>query len=76
MVNSVRAKFAVERVESNGEYAVVELRAVTRDDTPENKAFWKYTPSGFVQMTITNPDAVGFFEVRQEYYLDFIPAGE
>lgn len=40
-------------------------------DTDENKKFWKYTPSGQVNVTTVTD---GTFEVGREYYLDFNPA--
>lgn len=70
----VRAKFYVDRVASGDGNTLVELWAITREDTEENKAFWKYTPSGFIQMTITNPAAVSQFKEGAEYYIDFTPA--
>ena len=48
----------------------VVLRAVY-GDSEENKTFSKWTPSAHLQINITNPDASSYFEVGQEYYLDF-----
>lgn len=35
----------------------------------ENKTFWKYTPSGKIELGTVHVDA---FEIRKEYYIDFI----
>jgi len=39
----------------------------------ENKSWSKWTPSGRLEVTITNPDAQKF-EAGKCYYLDFSPA--
>lgn len=67
----VRAKFYVDSVKPyNDEATTVLLRAVV-SGSEENKSFWKYTPSGEIQMTISNPNALAQFVVGQEYYVDF-----
>lgn len=48
----------------------VTLSAVMGD---ENKKWSRYTPSGHLEMTITNPVALARFEVGKDYYLDFTP---
>lgn len=42
------------------------LTAVTAT-SEENKRWAKYTPSGRLELTITNPAAFGFFEPGDEY---------
>jgi hypothetical protein len=37
----------------------------------ENKTFWKYTPSGKLEMQIDNPLAVAGLRLGAEYYLEF-----
>lgn len=37
----------------------------------ENKFFWKYTPSGRVEVTIDNPEAFKQFEDFGEFYVTF-----
>jgi hypothetical protein len=71
----MRAKFRVSHIilDATGDIAV-QLYPVTGNE--ENKRFWKWTPSGSLAMTITNPEASSFFEVGKEYYLDFTPADE
>lgn len=73
---SVRAKFTCHTV---AHYAYgrkkVSLTPVTAiPPTEENKAFWKATPSGQIEMTIDNPDAAMQFEPGKAYYVDFTPA--
>ncbi len=41
------------------------------DASEEDKAFWKYTPSGSLEMTIDNPPASELFEIGTAYYLTF-----
>jgi hypothetical protein len=68
---SVRAKFkCCSKTELIGGSGRVEFYAVT-NGSDENKTFWKYTPSGKVEMQIDNPEAFKMFEVGKEYYVDF-----
>lgn len=43
-------------------------------DTEENKNFFKWTPSGKIEIGILNPEAAKQFEIGKEYYIDFTPA--
>ena len=52
---------------------LVKLRAVY-GDSPENKEWSKFTPSGELSITITNPDAYGKLSNGHEFYIDFTPA--
>lgn len=75
----VRAKFKVwsvkQHIDKDGAVTGidVELGAVT-SGSEENKAFWQYTPSGQIKMTITNPAVFDFFRPDMEFYSDFTPA--
>ena len=40
----------------------------------ENKSFSKWTPSGRLELSITNQNVFGKFVEGQEYYLDITPA--
>ncbi len=81
---TVRAKFWVKEIKHahqgppNAVYADVKLApcygAYPGGDSEENKSFAKYTPSGEITLGITNPDAIGFFELGKAYYIDFTPA--
>ena len=52
----------------------IRLEAVYNDGDKENESWSKYTPSGQVVMTVTNPSAVDAFELGEFYYVDFIKA--
>lgn len=51
----------------------VELGAVT-GQSGENQQFFLATPVGRIELSVTNPDAVGFFQPGKSYYVDFTPA--
>jgi hypothetical protein len=77
----VRAKFAVSNILKD-QYGsvVVKLYAVCKGDesSPENESFSNSTPSGNVELYITNPAASEFFEklTGKYVYLDFTPVVE
>lgn len=74
----VRAKFRVEsyetRLESNKPDAA-ELRSVKLSvvygDSEENKKYFKWTPSGSIQIGMLNPEAWKQFPLGAEVYVDF-----
>ena len=73
---SIRARFRVQSVKKlAGETTIIELSAVM-GATGDNVSWSKYTPSGALTLTVTNPDAAALFEGRlgKDYYLDFTPA--
>ena len=41
-----------------------------------NKEWSAATPSGAIQLTITNPEAINRFELGKHYFVDFTPADE
>ncbi len=75
----VRAKFSVAPVfkDKNGN-VLIKLWAVYKGDesSPENESFSNSTPSGNVDMYVTNPAAAEFFEnlAGKYVYLDFTEA--
>ena len=74
---TTRSKFKCTAVETDDRFPDgnnVKLEAVT-SGSEENKSFWKYTPSGSIQMFITNKKAVELFVAGKEYYVDFSKAG-
>lgn len=83
-MNTVRAKFFVEDIRHNDvpgtdQYATISMKPVFgtyADGDPEgtNKSWSKWTPSGHLSITITNPSAIDAFEKGKAYYLDFTPA--
>jgi hypothetical protein len=70
-MKTVRAKFIVV---AKGVEGTVKLSAVySSDPDHENTAFWNATPSGTIDMFITNKTAFAGFELGKEYYVDFTP---
>jgi hypothetical protein len=69
----IRAKFECGEARRDDEYGNEHVRffAVCGDD---NKPWSTYTPSGTVEMTISNPGAQGRFKPGACYYLDFSEA--
>jgi hypothetical protein len=81
MPGKVRAKFSVQQVfQAKTTDGSIYSENVTLspvyspDPNTENAAFWKATPSGRIDLYISNPDAFGRFEQGAEYYVDFTPA--
>lgn len=70
-----RAKFTCESILLLGNQRKVTLRAVS-GGTPEDNQFSKWTPSGVVEIYISNPSAFDVFEVGKKYYADFSKADE
>jgi hypothetical protein len=71
-LNKMRAKFVCSKVDkSEGQETVYASPVVSGSE--ENKSFSKYTPSGSLSITITNPDAFGFISQGAEFYVDFTP---
>lgn len=85
----VRAKFVVTEVsqrmqhvpkekDSKGNWRyeekpidTVRMSPVTGD---ANSKFWTASPSGSLELSMTNPDAAGTFKLGQHYYVDFSEA--
>ena len=43
----------------------------SKDDTAENKLFWKYTPAGSFKFATINAEAAKMFKFGHEYYVTF-----
>jgi hypothetical protein len=72
MSKTIRAKFNVTSITEYGNDGGrnVKLQAVI-GGSEENNDFWKYTPSGSIEIHVSNPDLeIGF----GEYYVDFTKA--
>ena len=75
----VRAKFTVSNIlkDQYGQ-VVVKFYAVYKGDesSPENESFSNSTPAGNVELTLTNPAAIEFFEklAGKYVYLDITEA--
>lgn len=78
----VRAKFYVSEVKQSrtnwgsqeGELlTTVKLQPVT-GNSEENKSFFRWTPSGSIDLGTVNPAVVEQFHIGDEFYIDFTPA--
>ena len=76
----VRAKFKVDSIHLNLYGKGEELRSVnltpvySNDPASENAQFWRFTPTGKIELGTINPEAWKQFELGKEYYIDFTPA--
>lgn len=43
-------------------------------NSPDNEKYFKYTPSGTINISLINEDTANKFTPGKEYYLDFIEA--
>lgn len=73
----VRAKMKVQQVttfESGAERvnfsAVCKPNGYPADGTDEDNTFALFTPSGSLELTISNPAIAGQFKAGQKYYID------
>lgn len=77
---AVRAKFVcrwIDTDKADDELKTIHLDAVySPDPLSDNGKFWKWTPSGTIQLTTVNESAWQQFEQNKEYYVDFIPVVE
>lgn len=87
-MGKVRAKMAVNEIRryrgsnynpetkayDSCEMQAVRLNAVAASNNPEDNSYAAATPSATVDISITNPNTVGFFELGKTYYVDFVPA--
>lgn len=73
-MSTVRAKFKVASVtESEGGLKTATLHPVT-SGSPENAEFFKWTPSGQIQLGTINPAAAEQFTPGRQFYVDFTQA--
>lgn len=74
---SVRAKFYVnsitESLYSGASHKTVKMSSVT-SGSPENAEFFKWTPTGSIEIGTLNPAAAEAFVIGGTYYVDFTPA--
>jgi len=73
-MRTLQAKFKVGSVVDYGNNNHEANLSPVVSGSEENKSFSMYTPSGSIKLHITNPDALGFFEAGEEYYITFSPA--
>lgn len=71
---TVRAKFKVVKVtETEGGLKTANLQPVM-GGSDENKEFFKWTPTGAIDLGTMNPAAADQFTPGKEFYVDFTPA--
>ncbi len=80
----MRAKFLLQSVNSTPagaggvvealEFCAVTDKAFDPEGNSEDNSFARWTPTGSLTMTVTNPNLVGTFKPGEKYYLDFTKA--
>lgn len=70
---NVRAKFVVTEVAQTVAGSRIRMSPVT-GTSEENKSFFKWTPSGQLDMGIVAPETAAVFTPGAEFYVDFTPA--
>lgn len=78
-IKSVTAKFKVNSINEYEGGKMITLSAVVGYDgvgnrIDENESWSKYTPSGNIEINITNPEAYNQFTVGKSYYINFTEA--
>lgn len=71
----IQAKFICTQINKTKTSEEAHLRPVY-GDSEANKSFSQYTPSGKLELMITNPDALGKFVPGKEYFLNISEAPE
>jgi len=73
----MRAKVVVRSVESFTNADSIKMQPVSGKDPygpngeSEDNTFARYTPSGDIQLSITNPELVGKIKAGDTFYVDF-----
>ena len=72
----MRAKMQIRSVKIFESSEKLKLECVSRvifgsHGENEDNTFACYTPSGSMELTVTNPDLLGKFKPGQKFYLDF-----
>lgn len=71
---SVRAKFKVASIEKPTEETATVRLAPVVGGSPENDEFYKWTPSGSIELSTINAAAAEQFVEGKEFFVDFTPA--
>jgi hypothetical protein len=75
----MRAKFKIIEIVSTEHGEVLKFSAVCGNKNfgpngeSEDNTYARYTPSGSLEMTVTNPDLIGVHKPGDTFYLDFHP---
>jgi hypothetical protein len=75
----MRAKFKVTNVNKYDgvehlEFAAIGANKYGENGENEDNDFARWTPSGNVKISVTNPNLFDTFKVNENYYLDFTKA--
>ncbi|MFL5664357.1 MAG: hypothetical protein ACJ8BW_23885 [Ktedonobacteraceae bacterium] len=72
-MKTIRTKFSCISIVEDSNQVTVCLRPIYEgaEGTPENERFWGATPSGYIEMNLTNPTAFNEFKIGHSYYVDF-----
>lgn len=80
-MSTMVAKFQVTAVETwdgnagqNVTMMAVTEKPFDKDGNSDDNSFARWTPSGELKMSITNPNLVGALKQGQKYYLNFTEA--
>lgn len=77
MSRKLRAKFQTGSITDFGYGSKqFKLSAVYSNNPGEDNQFSQATPSGTIEMMVSNPDAMDFFQHGKKYYVDFTEAPE
>ena len=72
-MNTSRCKFIVGSVTHfDEEHRQIKMYPVA-GGSEENRKFWEYTPSGLLDLSISNPNALKGITPGQEFYIDLTP---
>ena len=80
-MSTMIAKFQVTKVETNETCQNITMMAVTDkpfdpDGKSDDNSFARWTPSGELKMTISNPALFGTLKDGQKFYLNFVEASD
>lgn len=68
----MKCKVRVYSVTNYGSHQdAVVMHPVTDDGIPEHERYYQATPSGTIELSITNPELVGTIKPGQLYYVKF-----
>lgn len=73
---TIRAKFTVCSITQhywNKDARTIKLQPMYDTSIPEDQRFEKATPSGSLEMTVTNPAALDQLALGETFYVDFTP---
>jgi hypothetical protein len=73
---TIRAKFTVSSVtDHGGDGRTIKLHPQYDESIPEDQRFHQYTPTGSLEMYVTNPAVIAELTPGRVYYIDLVAAG-